>query len=518
MIANLQYAWTLFVAAAAGRAPAGSCRTSSSRSRCSSCSRRGCSRSTAGSSTGSGRAGSSAPPACCAASAGRAWATPRRCRCSTRCTALAGIGAAFVYSGSIGSALKWFKERRGLAVGHHGRRLRRRHGAVHPDHLVDSSQSRGYQAAFIATGLLQGLVILIVAQFLRHPPARAGRGRRQRRDRRGRKSAGGTSRRSRCCARRSSTCMYVDVRADGDRRPAGHGQRRPDGAVVGTHRGGAHAGRHAQPARQRRQPHLLGLGVGPARPREHDDPRVRAAGGLPVPGRRRSASARRRWFALTLVLVYFTWGEIYSLFPSTAGDYFGTRHATSNYAVLYTAKGVASIIGGWFGGAALRAVGQLGDGLLRQRGDGARRRRHGLRACARLGAEAAWRPSACPRWRSRGPHRSTVSADEIAAAYARRGGRRRAASRRAVRRLRPGGRLRRRSASWRGGARAAGHRTVGRKVGYANKAVWRVLKLETLVWAHMYDDTVRLRGGRPGRARRSAAWCRRRSSRRSSSS
>jgi len=54
------------------------------------------------------------------------------------------------------------------------------------------------------------------------------------------------------------------------------------------------------------------------------------------------------WFAFTLVLVYFTWGQIYALFPSTAGDYFGTRHATSNYAVLYTAKGVASIIGGWF--------------------------------------------------------------------------------------------------------------------------------------------------------------------------
>ncbi len=37
---------------------------------------------------------------------------------------------------------------------------------------------------------------------------------------------------------------------------------------------------------------------------------------------------------------------------------------------------------------------------------------------------------------------------------------------------------------------AGGHRAVGRKVGYANKAMWRVLKLETLVWAHMYDDTV----------------------------
>jgi 2-oxo-3-hexenedioate decarboxylase len=38
--------------------------------------------------------------------------------------------------------------------------------------------------------------------------------------------------------------------------------------------------------------------------------------------------------------------------------------------------------------------------------------------------------------------------------------------------------------------RVGGHTTVGRKVGFANKAVWRALKLDTLVWAHMYDDTV----------------------------
>jgi 2-oxo-3-hexenedioate decarboxylase len=36
----------------------------------------------------------------------------------------------------------------------------------------------------------------------------------------------------------------------------------------------------------------------------------------------------------------------------------------------------------------------------------------------------------------------------------------------------------------------AGHKAVGRKVGYANKAMWRILKLPTLVWGHMYDDTV----------------------------
>jgi MFS transporter, OFA family, oxalate/formate antiporter len=51
-------------------------------------------------------------------------------------------------------------------------------------------------------------------------------------------------------------------------------------------------------------------------------------------------------FTITLILTFFTWGEIFTLFPSTLGDWFGTRHATSNYSFLYTAKGVASILGG----------------------------------------------------------------------------------------------------------------------------------------------------------------------------
>src|SRR5208283_2206142 len=40
---------------------------------------------------------------------------------------------------------------------------------------------------------------------------------------------------------------------------------------------------------------------------------------------------------------------------------------------------------------------------------------------------------------------------------------------------------------------AGGSRAVDRKVGHANKAMWRELRLETLVWAHMYDDTVQHR-------------------------
>ena len=45
-------------------------------------------------------------------------------------------------------------------------------------------------------------------------------------------------------------------------------------------------------------------------------------------------------------LVFFGWGEIFSLFPSTLTDSFGTRHATTNYGCLYIAQGIGSVLGG----------------------------------------------------------------------------------------------------------------------------------------------------------------------------
>jgi MFS transporter, OFA family, oxalate/formate antiporter len=57
--------------------------------------------------------------------------------------------------------------------------------------------------------------------------------------------------------------------------------------------------------------------------------------------------------------VFFAWGEIYSLFPSTCTDVYGSRYATTNAGMLYTAKGTASLLvplanvlaaasGGWY--------------------------------------------------------------------------------------------------------------------------------------------------------------------------
>ena len=45
-------------------------------------------------------------------------------------------------------------------------------------------------------------------------------------------------------------------------------------------------------------------------------------------------------------VVFFGWGEIFSLFPSTLTDTFGTKHATTNYGFLYMAQGVGSLLGG----------------------------------------------------------------------------------------------------------------------------------------------------------------------------
>ena len=51
-------------------------------------------------------------------------------------------------------------------------------------------------------------------------------------------------------------------------------------------------------------------------------------------------------FVLMSGVVFFGWGEIFSLFPSTLTDTFGQKHATTNYGFLYMAQGAGSIIGG----------------------------------------------------------------------------------------------------------------------------------------------------------------------------
>jgi MFS transporter, OFA family, oxalate/formate antiporter len=51
-------------------------------------------------------------------------------------------------------------------------------------------------------------------------------------------------------------------------------------------------------------------------------------------------------FVVLMVLVFLTWGELYVLFPAVLGDLYGSKNSAGNYSFLYSAKGLASLVGG----------------------------------------------------------------------------------------------------------------------------------------------------------------------------
>jgi len=272
----------------------------------------------------------------------------------------AGVGAAFVYSCSIGSALKWFKERRGLASGIMAAGFGGGTALFIP--LIQSLiASRGYSATFVATGLFQGTVILIVAQFLRHPPTEP--------------------------AAASATATGAGSQIGKRQFTTGEMLRTPQfywmyAAFLLMSTGGLLVTANAGPIAK-----SWGFSAGvltlaaTLSPLANGGARVFWGGASDRLGRESTmvltfvlqavalasvvtlGQTSGGWFAATLVATYFTWGQIYSLFPATSADYFGTRHATSNYACLYTAKGVASIIGGWFGAVLFEQSGSWTTGF-----------------------------------------------------------------------------------------------------------------------------------------------------------
>jgi MFS transporter, OFA family, oxalate/formate antiporter len=258
---------------------------------------------------------------------------------------VAGIGAAFVYSGSIGSALKWFKEKRGLAAGIMAAGFGGGTALFIP-FIQTMIAERGYQETFIATGILQGSVIAVVAQFLRHPPASPAP----------QKAPVGAA--ALAQVRHYSTLEMVKA---------------PQFYVMYTMfvlmaTGGLLVTANAGPmARSWGFSAAVLTLAATLSPLANGGSRIFWGWASDRLGRENTmvltfvlqaicllmvvmvGQLSGAWFAASLVAVYFTWGQIYSLFPAMSADYFGTRNATSNYAVIYTAKGVAAIGGGWLG-------------------------------------------------------------------------------------------------------------------------------------------------------------------------
>jgi MFS transporter, OFA family, oxalate/formate antiporter len=261
--------------------------------------------------------------------------------------AIGGIGAGVIYGGSVGNALKWFPDRRGLAAGLTAAGFGAG-SALTVIPIANMIQSSGYQSAFLWFGLGQGIVVVLVALFLRAPepgevnapaaPAVA----QSKRDY-------GPGEVLRTPVFWVMYAMFVMVGAGGLMATAQLAPIAKDFNVGGI------------------PVSILGITL-PALTFALSIDRVLNGFCRPFFGWVSDNIGRENtmfiaffaegvgiWFLylnandpLLFVLlsgvVFFAWGEIYSLFPATCTDIYGRTFATTNYGLLYTAKGTASLL------------------------------------------------------------------------------------------------------------------------------------------------------------------------------
>ena len=259
---------------------------------------------------------------------------------------LGGVGAGLVYCAAIGNALKWFPDRRGLASGLTAAGF----GAGSALTIVPISlwiASSGYQSAFLFFGVVQGVVVAAVSLLLAAPR------REEARDSQPAFDDGDWALAPAQVARQPvfwlMYAMFVMVGAGGLMATA-------QLAVVAKDFGVADI-----------PVSLFGLSL-PALTFALSIDRVMNGFTRPFFGWVSDQIGREVTmfiaFALEGVgilalvafahspvlfvvltgLVFFAWGEIYSLFPATCTDTFGRRFATANYGLLYTAKGTAALL------------------------------------------------------------------------------------------------------------------------------------------------------------------------------
>jgi OFA family oxalate/formate antiporter-like MFS transporter len=261
--------------------------------------------------------------------------------------AIGGIGAGVIYGGSVGNALKWFPDRRGLAAGLTAAGFGAG-SALTVVPIANMIQSSGYQSAFLWFGLGQGLVVVLVAQMLRAPAANEV------------VSSGAAAIRQtqRDYTPSQTLCapvfwvmyaMFVMVGAGGLMAVAQLGPIATDFNVA------------------RIPVSILGLTLpaltfaltidrvlnGICRPffgwvsdqigRENTMFGAFLVEGIGIYALLMFAG-NPTLFVILSGVVFFAWGEIYSLFPATCTDLFGRKFATTNYGMLYTAKGTASLL------------------------------------------------------------------------------------------------------------------------------------------------------------------------------
>ena len=261
--------------------------------------------------------------------------------------AIGGIGAGVIYGASVGNALKWFPDRRGLAAGLTAAGFGAG-SALTVIPIANMIQSSGYQAAFLWFGLGQGIVVMLVGLMLRAPQASevsapaAPAVMQTKRD-------FGPAEVLRTPVFWVMYVMFVAVGAGGLMALAQLAPIATDYKIAGI------------------PVSILGLTL-PALTFALTIDRVLNGICRPFFGWVSDHIGRENtmfiafflegvgiyallYFANNPVLfvilsgvVFFAWGEIYSLFPATCTDIYGRKFATTNYGMLYTAKGTASLL------------------------------------------------------------------------------------------------------------------------------------------------------------------------------
>ena len=260
--------------------------------------------------------------------------------------AIGGIGAGAVYGTCIGSALKWFPDRRGFAAGLTAAGF----GAGSALTVVPIAamiKSSGYEATFLVFGLLQGGVVLLLSFLLASPkpgqlPAARARVMQTRREYTPVQMV-------KAPVFWVMYLMFVLVAAGGLMATAQLGPIAKDFKIMDV------------------PVSILGLTL-PALTFALTIDRVLNGVTRPFFGWISDMIGRENTmfiaffiegigiyclllsadnpvlFVILSGLVFFAWGEIYSLFPSTCTDTFGVKFATTNAGLLYTAKGTAALL------------------------------------------------------------------------------------------------------------------------------------------------------------------------------
>jgi len=262
--------------------------------------------------------------------------------------AIGGIGAGAVYGTCVGNALKWFPDRRGLAAGLTAAGF----GAGSALTIVPISafiHSHGYEAAFLYFGLGQGLVVFVLALFLTRAPD-------------SKKMTGISSINVQQSKRDYSPSqvlrqpvfwvmylMFVMVAAGGLMATAQLGPIAKDfkiGDIPVDIMGLVLPALTFALAIDRVLNGLTRPFFGWVSDQIGREPTMFIAFALEAVGILALYTFGQHPVAFVILtgLVFFAWGEIYSLFPSTCADTFGSKFAASNAGLLYTAKGTASLL------------------------------------------------------------------------------------------------------------------------------------------------------------------------------